>query len=173
MKPRHLVGALFCALLLAYSLSVGPVAAWYMNAPFRSNYHRDGLELELHKMTNFYAPILWLKDRVPPLQSALSYYVRLWVDIDRKSWGPGKFYALDEFDFALMGLDRRIFGPPVPISPAQLYGSRPRYSTSEMQMKDFPRVDQQGPPAPNAIGDAAPGRVIIEDHKNDPPTVQP
>jgi hypothetical protein len=71
MKPRHLIPAiLMVALLLAYPLSLGPVAKWYLDRP--------GNQIPSAFQT-FYAPLFAFCYYVPPAGKAMQWYFELWV----------------------------------------------------------------------------------------------
>jgi hypothetical protein len=70
MKPRHLIPALACALLIAYPLSAGP-AAW---ACFRYNPPKNPPAL-----VAFYRPLAVLCERVPFISQVMSRYLELWI----------------------------------------------------------------------------------------------
>ncbi|EDY22353.1 hypothetical protein CfE428DRAFT_0478 [Chthoniobacter flavus Ellin428] len=69
MKPAQFAAMLFAALLVFYSLSIGPVIR-FTHYGLRSPMPRA--------MAAFYAPVLWLS-RYPPIATAVEWYVLLWM----------------------------------------------------------------------------------------------
>jgi len=76
MKPRHLIPALLCALLIAYPLSVGPVMM---------SFERDNPSVSgLLRIRHFYFPLIWASEHCQPIGDSLEWYVRLWASGKRK-----------------------------------------------------------------------------------------
>ena len=73
MKPRHLIPALCCVLLIGYPLSLGP-AAWMCA---RSKPPKNPPVL-----VAFYHPLAVLSQRVPWIDEALVRYLELWLPKD-------------------------------------------------------------------------------------------
>ncbi len=76
MKSRRLISAAVCALLIAYPLSLGPVLRIQIDRKnlLVRNFHTGRIWFP-----GFYDPLAWLCDHVPLIQSAMSWYLDLWV----------------------------------------------------------------------------------------------
>lgn len=74
MKPRHVIPAILLAMLVAYPLSVGPVARWY-------RFHSDGrvplLQTMPHWARAIYSPLEVARSHSWFLDSAVECYVEL------------------------------------------------------------------------------------------------
>jgi len=73
MKPRHLIPALLCALLIGYPLSLGPVARIDVMT------HPVGFMGSTAAFQAYYAPMMWINPRSPFLRHLLNGYVNLWL----------------------------------------------------------------------------------------------
>jgi hypothetical protein len=72
MKPRHLIPALLCIVLLSYPLSIGPVARMDQARHPKVWATTDGVKA-------FYGPLLWLVERVPKGAEILNWYIGQWL----------------------------------------------------------------------------------------------
>lgn len=76
MKSRPWIPVLFAALLIAYPLSLGPVLRIqvFYDKPLARNFHTGRLFFP-----RIYDPLAVLCDHVPLIQSAMSWYLEMWV----------------------------------------------------------------------------------------------
>jgi len=78
MKPRHLIPAVLCALLIGYPLSLGPAARFIrLNYPY----------VPAPKWVVVYTPLQRICEHVPPLDDAMRWYVGLWLP--KPGYTPG------------------------------------------------------------------------------------
>jgi hypothetical protein len=75
MKPRHLILALICGLLLGYPLSMGPVVRANL-----AKHHGPYTPVQ----EKFYAPVFWLASNSPAFGKCLDWYFHLWIPV--QSW---------------------------------------------------------------------------------------
>jgi len=69
MKPRHLIPALLCALLIVYPLSVGPVGMLY-----NRHYPRGSVPT----WAWIYKPLEWACDHSGAFSGNVDWYLKLW-----------------------------------------------------------------------------------------------
>jgi hypothetical protein len=74
MKPRHLIPALLCALLLAYPLSFGPYARYRLGKPATPAF-----------FVNFYRPLVQACLRFRWCGDLMDSYLNFWVP-ERRSF---------------------------------------------------------------------------------------
>ena len=76
MKPRRWIPVFIVATLIAYPLSLGPVLRIQVlfNKPLARNFHTGRIFFP-----HFYDPLASLCDHVSFIQSAMSWYLDLWV----------------------------------------------------------------------------------------------
>ena len=72
MKPRHLIPAVLCALLVAYPLSEGPLTFMY----YKSGSVAPGW------MQGFYSPLDWLCEQSETFNRFYSWYMMIWYKAD-------------------------------------------------------------------------------------------
>lgn len=70
MKPRHLIPALLCALLVGYPLSIGPVGWWYHKHYARGSTPPGWVVI--------YGPLDWAVDHSTTLGKAMDWYGQMW-----------------------------------------------------------------------------------------------
>jgi hypothetical protein len=68
MKWHHILSIILAALLLVYPLSMGPAYASYL---------RRGTPTQI-QIKQYYAPLIWVTDVIPPLADLMEWYLRLW-----------------------------------------------------------------------------------------------
>ena len=73
MKPRHVIPALICVLLL-YLLSIGPAyRIWILGAK------PSEVKLRLPTYRKVYAPVIWICANSALAKGALDFYGRIWA----------------------------------------------------------------------------------------------
>jgi hypothetical protein len=75
MKPRNLILALLCLLLIGYPLSLGPVLRFEVWQMKRASPGSDFMLLD----PPFYIPLHWMRRQCSPLNTALSWYESIWL----------------------------------------------------------------------------------------------
>jgi len=81
MKPHHLIRVMLLAILVAYPVSMGPVARFYLPHVIVDDSNPRKMPEVAERADSFwrfYGPVQWCGDHLAPLGVAIDWWVKLW-----------------------------------------------------------------------------------------------